>query len=125
MTIPDSVLGGCMITLFASIVVIGMQMLSKCGFNKKNTTIASLAIGLGYGITLIPAFTATSESYPDVVNYLMLILQNPVANMFIISLLLSYILPEKMNGEKTPPKEEVEDINTQVQITEETQVENV
>ena len=29
-------------------------------------------------------------------------MQNPVANMFIISLILSYVLPERMNGPKGP-----------------------
>ncbi len=109
MTIPDSVLGGCMISLFASIVVVGMQMLSKCGFSKKNITIVSLSIGLGYGITLIPEFTSTSASYPEFVNYIMLIIDNPVANMFILSLILSYVLPEKMNNEPKPQEVKVEE----------------
>jgi uracil-xanthine permease len=103
MTIPEAVLGGCMVNLFASIVVIGMQMLAKCGWSQKNVTIASLALGLGYGITLVPAFTAnTYTGNLEWLNYLMLIMQNPVANMFIISLILSYVLPERMNGPKGP-----------------------
>lgn len=100
MTIPDAVLGGCMVMLFASIVVVGMEMLSKCGFNKKNTIIVSLSIGIGYGITLIPAFTTLDEGAGDFLPYLMLVLQNPVANMFLISLLLSYALPDSLNGVK-------------------------
>jgi len=99
MTIPAAALGGCMIMLFSSIVVIGMQMLSKCGWNQKNLIIASLSLGLGYGITLIPAFTAGKYGI-EFVDYLFLIIQNPVANMFVISLILSYVLPDSMNGPK-------------------------
>jgi len=99
MTIPTAALGGCMVMLFSSIVVIGMQMLSKCGWNQKNITIASLSLGIGYGVTLIPAFTAGDYGI-EFVDYLFLIIQNPVANMFVISLILCYVLPESMNGPK-------------------------
>jgi uracil-xanthine permease len=106
MTIPEAVLGGCMVNLFASIVVIGMQMVAKSGMNQKNITITSLALGLGYGITLVPAFTAnTYTGSLEWLNYLMLIIQNPVANMFVISLILSYVLPERMNGPKNPEQQ--------------------
>ena len=88
-----------MLMLFASIAVIGMQMIAKVGFTKKNIMILSLALGLGYGITLVPEFTAY-EHLPQAAQYLMLILQNPVANMFLISLLLSYALPDSLNGVK-------------------------
>lgn len=102
-TIPQAVLGGTMIMLFSSIVVIGMQMLSKLGFTKKNIMIASLAIGLGYGITLIPSFINTRFEL-DALNYFMLIASNPVANMFLIALILSYAIPDSINGEEKKPE---------------------
>lgn len=102
-TIPESVLGGCMIMLFASIMVIGMEMISKCGFTTKNVTIVSLALGLGYGITLIPEFI---NSIPEELAIISLILSNPVANIFIISLVLSFVLPNKLNNDKTNNKKE-------------------
>ncbi len=108
MTIPKPVLGGTMLMLFASIAVIGMQMIAKVGFTKKNIMILSLALGLGYGITLVPEFTAY-EHLPQAAQYLMLILQNPVANMFLISLLLSYVIPERINGEDKKPESKVEE----------------
>lgn len=100
-TIPQAVLGGTMLMLFSSIVLIGMQMIASIGFTKKNVLIASLSVGLGYGLTLVPSFTAGTYEV-DFVNYLMLVLQNPVANMFIISLLLSYIIPDSFNNEDKP-----------------------
>ena len=96
MTIPDAVLGGTMVMLFASIAVIGMKMLSECGFTKKNIIIISLGLGLGYGVTLVSELFANNFDN-SFLNSLMLILQNPVANMFILSLLLSYIIPDRIN----------------------------
>ena len=97
-TIPSAVLGGTMLMLFSSIVVVGMQMISKVGFTKKTIMITSLSIGLGYGITLISEFTAGPHSV-QFVDYLMLILSNPVANMFLLALILSYAIPDSINGE--------------------------
>lgn len=109
-TIPESVLGGCMIMLFASIMVIGMQMISKCGFSTKNITIVSLSLGLGYGITLIPYFI---DSIPSQLAIIKLIISNPVANIFLISLILSFALPKKLDtlDIKEDKKEEVKESN--------------
>lgn len=97
LTVPSPVLGGSMIMLFASILVIGMQMASKVGFSRKNVMILSLSIGLGYGITLVPGLFANDFGVPFL-SYLWIILQNPVANMFIIAFILSYVIPESING---------------------------
>lgn len=105
MTIPDCVLGGCTLTLFASIVIVGMQMISKLGFNKKNIMILSLSLGLGYAITLIPEFYNTNIDSTSFLSYLMIIIQNPVANMFIISLILSYVIPESINKDDDKKEE--------------------
>lgn len=34
-TLPDSVLGGCTIMMFGTIVVSGIQMIGKCGFTRE------------------------------------------------------------------------------------------
>ena len=98
MSIPAPVMGGCMISLFASIVVIGMQMLSRCGWSKKNITIASLSIGIGYGVTLVPAIYAHTYS-SEIINCLLLLFRNPVLNMFLISFIASYAIPSRINDD--------------------------
>ena len=95
-TIPGPVLGGTMLMLFASIVVIGMEMISQSGFTRKNIIVVSLSIGLGYAITLIPEFTNIHTDV-EFLKCLMLILQNPVANMFLLSLILSYAIPNSID----------------------------
>ena len=50
-TLPDAVLGGCTIMMFGTIVVSGLQMISKCGFTQRNTVIAALSLSIGLGFT--------------------------------------------------------------------------
>ncbi|MCR5348433.1 MAG: purine permease [Bacilli bacterium] len=107
-TIPSAVLGGTMLMLFSSIVVIGMQMISKVGFTKKNIMIVSLSVGLGYGITLISEFVDATPWENDFLKSIFLILQNPVANMFLLSFLFSYIIPDSINTDKPKEKKEEE-----------------
>ena len=108
LTIPKAVLGGIMLMLFASIAIIGMQMISKIGFSKKNIIILSIAIGLGYGITLVEPFTNVTFD-AEILNSLMIILKNPVANMFLLSFLLSYVIPDSLDHEEESAKEESTD----------------
>ena len=101
--IPKCVLAGTLISVFGSIAVIGMQMLSECGFTKKNVLIASISVCLGFGVTLIGEFTNSAGAYDiEILNYIVALFSSPVANMFILSLILSYAIPESFND---PPKE--------------------
>ena len=98
MTIPNAVIGGVLLMLFGSIVVSGIKMIADCGFNAKNILIVTVSIGLGYGITTIPSFVdATYDA--EFLNYLMLIISNPIANSFLIALPLSILLPKRMESE--------------------------
>lgn len=47
---PQSVLGGAAVMMFASIVVSGIQLITKDGVNNRIVTIVSVALGLGYGL---------------------------------------------------------------------------
>ena len=57
-TLPDSVLGGCTIMMFGTILTSGMQMIANCGFTQRNITIVAMALSIGIG------FTTTSETLP-------------------------------------------------------------
>lgn len=47
---PQSVLGGAAVMMFSSIVVSGIQLVTKNPITGRNITIVSVALGLGYGI---------------------------------------------------------------------------
>lgn len=96
-SLPESVLGGCTIMMFGTIMVSGIQMLSRAGFTQRNMTIAALSLSVGIG------FTAASEIdlwriFPEVVQSVFS--ANVVAVVFVVSILLNLILPEDMEMER-------------------------
>lgn len=96
-SLPDSVVGGCTIMMFGSILTSGVQMIASCGFSQRNITIVSLSLAVGIG------FTTASESgiwdiFPSIIQSVFA--ENIVAVVFIISIVLSCILPENMDIEK-------------------------
>lgn len=95
-TLPDAVLGGCTIMMFGSIVVSGVQMITRCGFNQRNTTIVALSIGIGIGFTQVPdIFSILPTMAREVLQ------SNCVAIVFIVALVLNLVLPKNMEVEKT------------------------
>ena len=96
-SLPESVLGGCTIMMFGSIVISGMQMIANCGFSQRNVTIASLSLAIGIG------FTASSEAdiwniFPDTIRSVFS--SNVVAVVFVVSIILSLVLPKDMDIKK-------------------------
>lgn len=92
-SVPQAVLGGCTIMMFGSIVTSGIQMIAKCHFTQRNIVIASLALSIGMG------FTAASESgiwtnFPPLVQSVFA--SNVVAVVFVVSVVLSLVLPKDM-----------------------------
>ena len=107
--VPDCVLAGTMISLFGSIAVIGMQMFARAGFSKKNVLVASVSICLGFGLTVITEYTGSVGAYEyPILNYLVALTSSPVANMFVLSFILSYIIPDSFNDPPTEKKTDPE-----------------
>lgn len=91
-SIPEPVLGGCMLILFGSIAVVGMQMVAEIGFDAKSILVLAISLTLGFGITLVGDFFKVLDSFGF--EYLSVIFASPILNMFVISMILSYIIPE-------------------------------
>ena len=94
-SLPESVLGGCTIMMFGNIMVSGIQMISKAGFNQRNVTIVALSLAVGLG------FTSATEIdiwriFPQIVQDIFA--GNCVAVVFVISIILSLMLPNKMEA---------------------------
>lgn len=90
-TLPNAVLGGCTIMMFGTIVVSGLQMVSKCGFSHRNITIAALSLSVGIGFTQVPEVFAV---FPKIVQTVFA--ENCVAVVFVVALLMNLILPKEM-----------------------------
>lgn len=89
-SLPEAVLGGCMLMMFGSIVVSGVQMIASCGYNTRNVTIASLALSIGIGFTQTPAIF---KIFPALIKNVFA--ENCVAVVFIVAMVLNLILPEE------------------------------
>lgn len=93
-TVPQAVLGGCTIMMFGTIVVAGFQMLGKCGYTQRNTTIAALSLSVGLG------FTQCSDMFkifPQIVQSVFA--QNCVSVVFVLSVILNLVLPKDKEEE--------------------------
>ncbi len=96
-SLPESVLGGCTIMMFGNIMVSGIQMISKAGFNQRNVTIVALSLAVGLG------FTSATEIdiwkiFPQMVQDIFA--GNCVAVVFVVSIILSILLPNDMDVKK-------------------------
>ena len=96
-SLPQSVLGGCTIMMFGTILTSGMQMIANCGFTQRNITIVPMALSIGIG------FTTTSESgiwaeFSPVVQSVFS--ANVVAVVFVVAIIMNLILPKNMEVEK-------------------------
>ena len=90
-SLPQSVLGGCTVMMFGSIMYEGIKMLKECRFDDRTMLIVSLAFCVGVGVTQTSAnfFAAFPQVVGDIFN------GNAVAGVFVVSLLLSLFLPGK------------------------------
>ena len=96
-SLPDAVLGGCTIMMFGTILTSGIQMVADCGFSQRNITIAALSLSIGIG------FTTASEVgiwdiFPPMIQSVFS--ANVVAVVFVVSIILSLILPKDMDVKK-------------------------
>lgn len=77
-----------------TIVVSGLQMISKCGFSQRNTVIAALSLSIGLGFTQCADLFAI---FPQMVQTVFA--QNCVAVVFVVAIVLNLILPQNMEAE--------------------------
>lgn len=92
-SLPESVLGGCTLMMFGTILFSGVEMLAKAGFNQRNSIVVSLSLAIGIG------FTTSSEIglwayFPEVVQSVFA--TNVVAVVFVVAIVLNLILPKSM-----------------------------
>ena len=92
-SLRESVLGGCTIMMFGTIVVSGIQMIGKCGFTQRNITIAALSLSVGIGFTQVPEIFAI---FPQIVQNVFA--QNCVAVVFLVAVILNLVLPKNMEA---------------------------
>lgn len=89
-TIPQCVLGGATISVFASIAMTGIKLIMRQEMNFRNTAIVGLSVALGMGITQAPAALA---AFPEWVTTIFG--KSPVVVATLTAILLNTILPKE------------------------------
>ncbi len=87
-TIPQPVLGGATVTVFAAITMSGIQLLGEQPLNYRNKMIVGIALAIGIGIESVPSIL---QFCPQLVRN---ILGSSLMVSFLIVFLLNIIVPE-------------------------------
>lgn len=89
-TIPQCVLGGATISVFASIAMTGIKLVTQQPLTYRNTSIVGLAVALGMGITQCSDALATLPAWVTTVFG-----KSPVVVTTIVAITLNLILPKE------------------------------
>ena len=86
---PQAVLGGAAVMMFSSIVVSGIQLITKEHMTPRNLTIVSVALGVGYGMG---ANTAILAQTPQAVQLIFGV--SVIVPAALVAILLNLLLPK-------------------------------
>ena len=94
-TIPDPVIGGATISVFAMITMNGIRLLTKQPLTARNTTIIGLSVAIGVGFTSV-----VTEAAAAGVNFMPATLKtavgtSPVVLAALVAIILNIVLKEK------------------------------
>lgn len=81
-TIPQPVLGGATVTVFAAITMSGIQLLNEQPMNYRNRMIVGIALALGLGI----------DAAPDILQFVPQLMRNIFGSSLVVSFLVVFIL---------------------------------
>lgn len=87
---PQSVLGGAAVMMFSSIVVSGIQLITKYPMTARSISIVSVSLGLGYGIG---ANTAILSGLPQGVQ--LIFGGSGIVPAAVVAILLNILLPQE------------------------------
>lgn len=94
-TIPQCVIGGATISVFATITMTGIRMISSAGLTPRNVSIVGIAVALGVGVTQVSGSLA---GFPEWVGTVFG--GSSVVISTLIAILLNLILPRDRAAEK-------------------------
>ena len=94
-TIPYCVLGGATVSVFASIAMTGVKLITTAPMDYRNTTLVGLSIALGMGITQA---NAALSSFPAWVTTVFG--KSPVVVATITAIVLNLVLPKPKNEQQ-------------------------
>ena len=85
---PNSVLGGAVISVFAMIMINGIKLIARAGFSGRNIIVLSVMFALGLGLANAPG--AAFEHMPPLFRHLF---SDSVAAVCVIGIILNLVFP--------------------------------
>ena len=89
-TIPQCVLGGATVSVFASIAMTGMKLVAMQPMSYRNTSIVGLSAALGMGVSQV---SESLSQFPEWVT--MVFASSPVVLATLVAIILNLILPKE------------------------------
>ena len=102
-TIPQCVLGGATVSVFASIAMTGMKLVASAEMDYRNSSIVGLAAALGVGVSQATAALSTFPAWVTTIFG-----KSPVVLATIIAVLLNVILPKSRDEKKEEERNQKE-----------------
>ncbi len=96
-SLPDAVLGGCMLVIFGMIFAMGIEMVAKAGLNQRNITIVALSFAMGVGFTSVEEI-GLWRIFPDIIYSVFA--TNIISVVFVVAVILNLVLPKNMEETK-------------------------
>lgn len=94
-TIPQCVLGGATISVFASIAMTGIKLITSQPMSYRNTSIVGLSVALGVGVTQASASLGMFPAWVTTVFG-----KTPVVIATVTAVFLNLVLPKEKKTEK-------------------------
>ena len=88
-TIPQCVLGGATISVFATIAMTGIRLITSQEMNYRNMSVVGLAVAIGMGVTQAPAALAALPQWVTTIFG-----KSPVVLATIVAIFLNLVLPK-------------------------------
>ncbi len=105
LSVPQSVIGGATITVFAQITMSGMKLITSDEMSSRNVTIVGLGIALGMGIVQLGEQAV--GQFPE--WFRMVFTSSPVVLATVVVFLLNIILPKKTLEEEQAERDMMEE----------------
>jgi len=96
---PQSVLGGAAVMMFSSIVISGIQLITREPLTARNLSIISVSLGLGYGMGANPSIL---NNAPQTLS--LIFGGSGIVPAALVAILLNVLLPKDKPQNETPSK---------------------
>lgn len=110
-TIPQAVIGGGTLSVFAMIAMTGIKMLSAADLNPRNTAVVGLSVALGVGINSV---TGSLDGFPEWVHTIFG--SSSVVIATVVSITLNLVLPKEQVEEEKEKEEETVDVKNKKSV---------